>query len=110
MIGRNSPDSLYLEGSAESPDITSIIKKQNKKLKDNFVLVDGEFSGGSDHAPFYYKDIAFMFFFAGLHNDYHTVRDNPDLINFEKAARVSQLGFLTAWYIANDKKYYSIKK
>ncbi|MBN2485450.1 MAG: M20/M25/M40 family metallo-hydrolase [Bacteroidales bacterium] len=110
MVGRNHPDSLFLVGASESPDITALIRKLNKKNKHGLILTDGKFSGGSDHAPFYNKNIPFMFFFSGLHADYHTTADNPALVDFEKVARVAALGHSTAWFIANDKKKYSLNK
>ena len=110
MISRNSMDSLYLEGAGKSPDITNIIKKQNKGLDFYLNLKSDEYIGGSDHAGFYYCNIPFMFFFAGMHKDYHKVSDNPDSINPAKAAKVAQLVFKTAWFIANDNKYYRVIK
>lgn len=107
MISRNSIDSLNLEGASLSPDITSIIEEQNKKIGFKIKKED-HFMGGSDHASFYKHQVPFAFFFAGLHPDYHTVRDNPETINSDKAARISRLVFLTAWYIANDNNYYKI--
>ncbi len=49
-----------------------------------------------------------MFYFSGLHDDYHQVGDNPDKIDYVKAARVAQLVFLTAWQIANEDKHYTV--
>lgn len=110
MISRNSIDSLILEGSSVSPDITKIIKDLNKKLKFNFVIPveQGAYFGGSDHYNFYKKDIPMIFFFSGTHQDYHQVSDNPDKINADKAAKVAKLAFSTAWYIANDDKHYKL--
>ncbi len=110
MISRNSIDSLILEGSSVSPDITKIIKDLNKKLKFNFVIPTekGAYFGSSDHYNFYKKDIPMIFFFTGTHPDYHQVSDNPDNINADKAAKVARLAFITAWYIANDDKHYKL--
>jgi len=71
---------------------------------------DKHMSGGSDHYSFYTKDIPDVFFFTGLHRDYHKVSDNPDRVDTEKNARVAQLAFLTAWYISNDKHHYKLIK
>lgn len=107
MISRNSTDTLRLVGAPVSPDITGIIKKENKKPK--LVLVDDDdFMGGSDHYSFYKKGIPFMFFFTGIHKDYHTPRDNPDRVDCNKAARVSRLVFRTAVNIANSKDHYRV--
>jgi Iap family predicted aminopeptidase len=39
--------------------------------------------GGSDHMPFYYKDIPDIFIHTGLHKDYHTPADDTDKLNFK---------------------------
>jgi hypothetical protein len=108
MIGRNHPDTLYLEGAALSPDLTEIVKAENKSIGFTLITKEELYFGGSDHASFYKKKVPFVFFFAGLHKDYHTVRDNPETIDAEKAARVARLAFKTSWIIANDNKRYKI--
>jgi Zn-dependent M28 family amino/carboxypeptidase len=85
-----------------------VVKAENKGIGFNLQLTEDEHVGGSDHASFFNKKIPFIFFFAGLHPDYHTVRDNPDSINPEKAARISQLVFKTAWSVANSSKRYQV--
>jgi hypothetical protein len=107
MISRNGADSLQLAGAPVNPDLTAIIKKENKKPK--MILVpDSDFIGGSDHYPFYKKNIPFMFFFTGLHKDYHTVRDNPDKVDCNKAARIARLVYRTAVNIANSGDHYKL--
>ena len=108
MISRNAPDSLAIIGGLQCPDLAAIIKKENRKT--DMILSMKNMSGGSDHWNFYKKDIPAVFLFSGLHKDYHQVSDNPDRINPQKAARVSRLAFLTAWYIANDRNRYKILK
>lgn len=106
MISRNSPDSLEIIGARQCPDLERIIKKENRET--DFILLPKRMSGGSDHWNFYKKDIPSIFFFTGLHKDYHKVSDNPDKIDAQKAARVSRLAFLAAWYIANDNHLYQV--
>ncbi|MCX6281867.1 MAG: M20/M25/M40 family metallo-hydrolase [Bacteroidetes bacterium] len=108
MISRNSPDSLYLEGAKQSPDITEIIKNENKKTKFKLVVKNSDFLGGSDHYYFYKHNVPFIFYFTGLHKDYHQVSDNPDKSDCNKAARVSRLVFYTAGKISNENIRYSI--
>ena len=64
--------------------------------------------GGSDHYYYYKHNVPFMFFFTGLHKDYHQPGDNPDKSDFSKAARVSRLVFFTAGKIANEPTLYHI--
>jgi hypothetical protein len=106
MISRNSHDSLEIIGALQCPELARIIKMKNRQT--DFVLLPKRMSGGSDHWNFYKKDIPSIFFFTGLHKDYHQVSDNPDKTDAQKAARVASLAFLTAWYIANDNHQYKI--
>jgi hypothetical protein len=107
MISRNGTDSLELVGAPVSPDIAAVIKKENRKPRMTLVPSD-DYLGGSDHYSFYKKNVPFMFFFTGLHKDYHTVRDNPDKVDCNKAARVSRLVFYTALKIANSRNHYRV--
>jgi hypothetical protein len=56
----------------------------------------------SDHFNFARKEIPSLFFFTGVHADYHRPSDELHLIDTEKAARVARLAFLTAYEIAMD--------
>lgn len=49
--------------------------------------------GPSDHASFARGNIPVLFFFTGLHSEYHTARDTFDLINTEGIAQVTDLVF-----------------
>src|SRR5262249_24405971 len=45
----------------------------------------------SDHYSYASKGIPVIFFFTGLHPDYHQVTDSVDKILFDKMARIGQL-------------------
>ena len=111
MISRNSPDSLEIIGARQNPGLVKIIRKQNKET--GFILAeskDKEMDEGSDHYSFFEKGVPAVFFFAGLHKDYHKVTDEADKIDAGKAARVARLAFLTAWTAANEGRIYKIAK
>ncbi|MGB0717193.1 MAG: M20/M25/M40 family metallo-hydrolase [Phycisphaerae bacterium] len=42
----------------------------------------------SDHAPFYNAGVPAMFFFTGIHEDYHQPEDDTEKINWKGTARV----------------------
>ncbi len=46
------------------------------------IKIDSSGSGPSDHTSFYRKDIPVLFFFTGLHTDYHKPSDDADKINY----------------------------
>jgi Peptidase family M28 len=55
----------------------------------------------SDHYNFAEKGVPIIFYFDGVHADYHRPTDTPDKINYSMMARRAQLVFFTAWEMAN---------
>jgi aminopeptidase YwaD len=49
---------------------------------------DSSGTGPSDHTSFYRKDIPVLFFFTGLHPDYHKPSDDFDKINYTGTFRI----------------------
>jgi hypothetical protein len=45
-----------------------------------------------------------IFYFAGVHEDYHKPTDTRDKINFDKTKRVAKLVYLTGWGMANQER------
>ena len=58
----------------------------------------------SDHYNFAKKGIPAIFYFNGVHNDYHQPGDTPDKIEYDALAKRAQLAFATAWELANRKE------
>jgi hypothetical protein len=55
----------------------------------------------SDHYNFAKKGIPSIFFFNGIHADYHQSSDTPDKIEYDALAKRTQLAFVLAWELAN---------
>jgi len=55
----------------------------------------------SDHFNFAEKNIPVIFFFTGIHEDYHKSTDTVDKIDFDKIEKITKLVFFTAWELAN---------
>jgi Zn-dependent M28 family amino/carboxypeptidase len=82
MIGRlnDSSKTVTIGGYGTSPNWNPILMTiKNTELKLKF---DSSGTGPSDHTSFYRKDIPVLFFFTGLHTDYHRPSDDVDKINF----------------------------
>ena len=58
----------------------------------------------SDHYSYALKGIPIIFYFTGLHKDYHFVTDEVSKIEFPKMARVTQLVYATGQKVANLEK------
>ena len=114
MIGRvddwhENGDYVYLIGSDMlSMDLHNLSEEVNKKyigtnLDYRFNSEDdpNQYYYRSDHYNFAKNNIPVIFYFNGVHEDYHKKTDTVDKIDFEKLQRISRLIFLTAWEIAN---------
>jgi len=55
----------------------------------------------SDHYSFVSKGVPVVFFFTGLHADYHQVTDTVEKIDYEKMARIARTVFGLAWVLAD---------
>mgnify|MGYP002795032373 FL=1 len=55
----------------------------------------------SDHYNFAKNDIPVIFYFNGVHEDYHRPTDTADKIEYDLLAKRAKLIFLTAWEVAN---------
>jgi hypothetical protein len=83
MIGRmDSTNNLNIGGIGTSPILNDVVKSK-KPIAFNIVL-DSSGVGPSDHSSFYYQDIPVLFFFTGLHTDYHKPSDDEHKINYSK--------------------------
>lgn len=83
MVGRlnDSSQVLTIGGFGTSPQWTSFINLNDKR--NSFVIkIDSSGTGPSDHTSFYRKDIPVLFFFTGLHSDYHKPSDDFEKINY----------------------------
>ncbi len=58
--------------------------------------------GGSDHASFYQAGIPSLFFFTGIHEDYHQPSDDTEKINAAGGAKIIELVYRVATAVIND--------
>jgi len=58
----------------------------------------------SDHYSYAAKGVPIVFYFTGLHPDYHRPTDTVDKIIFDKVQRIAQLAYETGRRIANSDK------
>ena len=64
----------------------------------------------SDHYNFAEKNIPVIFYFNGVHDDYHQPTDTPDKLNYPLLEKRAKLIFTTAWYLANSDKRITVDK
>lgn len=83
MVGRmnDSTKSVTVGGYGTSPTWGTLIKEMDK-VRPFTIKIDSSGTGPSDHTSFYRKDIPVLFFFTGLHTDYHKPSDDAPKINY----------------------------
>lgn len=110
MIGRNAPDSVYIIGSNMiSEDLHEINEYASGKIDNLFLnylynsLDDpNRFYYRSDHYNFAQHGIPIIFYFAGVHKDYHKPTDTADKIDYAKTEKIARLVYLTGWGISQN--------
>jgi hypothetical protein len=100
MIGRLANRPLNVMGTGTSPEFPAWIEEANKSIGLTLTLSSGGHEG-SDHISFNGKRIPTLFFFSGLHSDYHRPTDTADKIDGKGAIRVLSLVANAAELIAN---------
>lgn len=108
-IQRNTTEYTYIIGS----DKLSTGLHQINETANNFCCdleLDYKYNDPSDKLKLYYRsdhynfaknNIPVIFYFTGLHPDYHKPTDTIDKIDFNKTAKIAKLVFNTAWELAN---------
>ncbi len=92
MIGRLRHQRLFVGGVDLAPGLrdtlTRFAEQQELTLSSRFAA-----EAASDHASFIRAGVPALFFFTGLHGDYHKPTDDPQFINFEGMENVIEVGF-----------------
>ena len=114
MIGRlddwhKTGDYVYLIGSdmlsKELHDISEEVNKKHIGIDLDYTFNEEDdpnrYYYRSDHYNFAKNNIPVIFYFNGVHEDYHKTTDDIEKIDFNKIEKISKLIFLTAWELAN---------
>jgi len=123
MIGRSKKDGdtndanrelsraneIYVIGSkmmsTELGDLSERVNRAYLNLNFNYKYDDpsdpNRFFFRSDHYNYARRGIPIIFYFDGVHEDYHRPSDSPDKIDYQKMEKVTRTVFLTAHELAN---------
>lgn len=92
MIGRfdEAKKELIVGGVGTSPTFEPLVKSiAEHSFNNQFALaLDSSGVGPSDHTSFYLKKVPVLFFFTGIHSDYHKPSDDTERINLSGEAKV----------------------
>ncbi|MEX0602492.1 MAG: M28 family peptidase, partial [Bacteroidota bacterium] len=115
MVGRvdnhntDKSEYVYVIGSDKiSTELDSLLgaaNRENGRLRLDYRYNDDQdpeqFYRRSDHYNFARNGIPVVFFFTGVHEDYHRPTDTVDKILFDRMVIIGRLVFSTGWKVAN---------
>lgn len=122
MIGRNDiahdkdTNYIYIIGSNMLSDG---LHEANERANEKYtrIKLDYKFNSLSDPNQFYYRSdhynfakhsIPVIFYFSGVHEDYHQATDDVEKIIFSKVEKVAKLVFFTAWDLSDAAKRITV--
>jgi hypothetical protein len=117
MIGRSDPENIQrgdtdyvylIGGEIISSELDSLVQAANSESVNmrldrryNDLRDPNQFYRRSDHWNFGRLSVPFVFFFTGVHEDYHRPSDTVDKIDFEKLERVTRLIYSSVIQVTN---------
>jgi hypothetical protein len=109
MISRNAPDTLIAIGQEYSTfaDVLEQVLADHPEVGLTVIrdpYPEERLFFRSDQLSFIQQGIPALFFFTGLHEDYHRPSDTPERSDPEKAARVARLSFYVAHRVATSRE------
>ena len=103
------PNDVYLIGSTMmSTELGELVKSVNKSYLN--IGYDTRYDDPADPNRFFYrsdhfnyarKGIPIIFFFDGVHEDYHQPGDSPDKIDYQKMEKITRTVYMTLWELTN---------
>jgi hypothetical protein len=124
MIGRRdmkhaeSPPYVYVIGADKLSSALNNVSESSNKMYTNLIF-DYTYNDPahpdnlyyrSDHWNFAKRNIPIIFYFDGIHEDYHQPSDEVDKIEFDLLAKRTQCIFYTAWEIVNREGRIALDK
>lgn len=88
MIGRIRDGKVFVGGSGTGSTLKGILDETKKPEGMKFDMSETAGYGSSDHTSFTIKQIPVLFFFSGLHSDYHRPTDSWDKIDAKAAIKL----------------------
>jgi len=99
MVGRLTKNRLFVGGTGTSPVWPEMMERLNKKARFEMTKWPGG-KAPSDHASFYEVNLPVLFFFTGLHGDYHRPSDDWNTLEYRGQERIARLAATVAMELA----------
>jgi len=93
MIGRNPDQETQLYGDGYVRGLREITEAANRGIDLPIRFAGAGYTGNSDHDPFYDESIPFLFFFTGVHDDYHQLGDHADKLDYGRMESILHVAY-----------------
>ena len=100
MVGRLHKNRLFVGGTGTAPIWPAMVERLNKDARFELTTWPGG-KAPSDHASFYEANLPVLFFFTGLHGDYHRPSDDWNTLEYKGQERVARFAAQIALEVAN---------
>jgi len=109
MIARVTENKCSIMGTGTAEEWETILKTAEQGSQIKWRHSEGG-SGGSDQASFFRKNIPVLFFFSGIHKQYHSPDDDIELCNLSGAVDVMSVALKTLLTVTNRPDRLTFKK
>ncbi len=103
MIGRIRDGKVFVGGVGTGSNFKSLFEDLKTKYPFHFDWSEQGGYGSSDHTSFTTKQVPVLFFFSGLHGDYHKPSDTWDKITADESVKLLQ-------FIADVTKHLEVEE
>jgi hypothetical protein len=102
MIGRNPEQPVEVVGDAFATGLREATEAANRDVGLAVEFGGTNYAGNSDHHSFYVRDVPMMFFFTGLHDDYHQLSDHADKLAYGRMEQIARVAYGVTDRIASN--------
>ncbi len=106
QTAESNRNAVNVLGYSRSPDLRRAVERANRTtgLEVRFRYDDNPSNllRRSDQWPFLYREVPALFVHTGLHPDYHTERDTPEKLRYDKMTRIVRMVHQLSWDLAAD--------
>ena len=106
QTAESNRNAVNVLGYTRSPDLRRAVERANRTtgLEVRFRYDDNPSNllRRSDQWPFLYREVPAIFVHTGLHPDYHTERDTPEKLRYDKMTRIVRMVHQLSWNLAGD--------
>jgi len=104
LLKKIRPDQFATVNVTRDSGLYELTREMNEYIGLDLALRENDLgvgSGGSDHASFASVNKPFVYYMAAMTSDYHQPSDSVEKVSGELIAKISQVGYLTVFAVAN---------